>query len=43
MREMVCILNGMAVSAPVLMGTVLMADILGSGADVVATQDVPAS
>jgi CxxC motif-containing protein len=43
MREMVCILNGMAVSAPVLMGTVLLADILGSGADVVATQDVPAT
>jgi CxxC motif-containing protein len=41
MREMVRVLNEMAVSAPIAMGTVLLADILGSGADVVATQDVP--
>ena len=40
MREMVRILNGMAFSAPIPAGTVLMTDILGSGADVVATRDV---
>lgn len=40
MRDMVRILNGMAVSAPISVGTVLLTDILGSGADVVASRDV---
>jgi len=40
LREMVNLLNGLSVSAPVMGGTILVSDILGSGADVVATRDV---
>jgi len=40
LREMVDVLNGLSVSAPVADGSILVPDILGSGADVVATRDV---
>ncbi len=40
LREIVRVLNGISVSAPVAGGTILVTDILGTGADVVATRDV---
>lgn len=40
LREIVRLLNGITVSAPVTEGTILVTDVLGTGADVVATRSV---
>lgn len=40
LREMVQLLNGITVSAPVEEGSIVVADILGTGADIVATRPV---
>lgn len=40
LREMVDVVNGMTVYAPVALGTVLVPDILGTGADIVASRPV---
>lgn len=40
LREMVRVLNGVTVSAPVEEGSIILADILGTGADIVASRPV---
>ena len=40
LREMVRVLNGITLSAPVSEGSVVLADILGSGVDIVASRAV---
>ncbi len=41
LREIVRLLNGITVSAPVAEGTIVIADVLGTGADVVASRAIP--
>ena len=43
MWEVVRRLRTITVAAPVAMGDVIVADILGSGVDIVATRDMPAT
>lgn len=40
LREIVRLLNGITVSAPVAEGTIVVSDVLGTGADVVASRAV---
>ena len=40
LREMVRVLNGIIVTAPVAEGSIILADILGTGSDIVASRPV---
>lgn len=40
-REVCNFLHGMTLKAPVKMGDVIVADVLGTGVDIVATRDMP--
>lgn len=42
-RDACCVLRDVKLRAPVRMGDVVLTDVLGTGVDVIATRDMPAS
>jgi CxxC motif-containing protein len=39
-RDVVCVVQGVEVEAPIKIGTVILADVLGTGVDIVTTRDM---